>query len=296
MRRQLFPSAECRSSFELETHVMRFVKPCTLCIFLQSLGSVWAQTVFPGEPVKIGTAPQLLVDNFIVDNTWTVRYRDEHIDRVFHVPTKYADNPILKFRGGYVCVVRNEASGVFHMWYQTHVFGKEGERTKVAIAYATSSDGLEWTLPKLGLHEWQGTKENNIVITGRRIAAGVWLFDVPKKDKRGYKYILSYHDADGAHVAGSKDGIHFERHPLRPRLVDYGPGDSWEDEMVIASSWVEVGDEWWIYYAGWDGPHITRDRNSAVGLAKLRKEGFVSRPREDTPPVAKPNQPKRRRA
>src|SRR5262249_27914069 len=63
---------------------------------------------------------------------------------------------------------------------------------------------------------------------------------------------------------------------LRPRLVDYGPADSWEDEMVFASRWVEVSDEWWIYYAGWDGPHGTPERNGAIGLATLRKEGFVS--------------------
>jgi hypothetical protein len=41
-------------------------------------------------------------------------------------------------------------------------------------------------------------------------------------------------------------------------------------------NWVEVGDEWWIYYSGWDGPHGTPDRTGGIGLAKIRKEGFAS--------------------
>jgi len=75
----------------------------------------------------------------------------------------------------------------------------------------------------------------------------------------------------------SRDGAHIARLPERPKLIQYGPDGSWEDEMILASpSWVEVGDQWWIYYSGWDGPHGTTERTGAIGLAKIRKEGFVS--------------------
>lgn len=360
------------------------------------------QTI-PAEPVEIGHTPQLLLDGYIVDNTFAVRYKTQHIDRVFHTPRKHPDNPLLKVQGGYACVARDPQSGVFHMWYQTHIAGKDEERTQYAVAYATSPDGLKWTLPKLSLHAWQGTKDNNIVIPGPHgRASGPFLLNVPEADRHGYRYLLMYRDRDGTHLIGSqngshfdaksdrliqnlhsdtqnaivydaqrrqyimycrakniyrafgteiidtgesrriarvvtkelwtdwskdasqilipdeldtknryhafygmptqvhggvffgflwpfrwndrihtelawsRDGLHFERHPLRPRLVDYGPAGSWEDEMVFASGWVEVGDEWWIYYAGWDGPHNTPERNGAIGLATLRKEGFVS--------------------
>jgi len=92
----------------------------------------------------------------------------------------------------------------------------------------------------------------------------------------GFLWPFRWNDRIHTELAWSRDGIRFERHPLRPRLIDYGPADGWEDEMVFASTWVEVGDEWRIYYAGWDGPHGTRERNGAIGLATLRKEGFVS--------------------
>lgn len=381
----------------------RFAIPLILLVSLHLVVPAPAQTAIPEEPVEIGTTPQLLLDNYIVDNTWAIRHKVQHVERVLHAPKKHPANPLLKVQGGYVCVARDEKTGAFHLWYQTHVPAKDEQRTQYAIAYATSKDGLKWTLPKLGLHEWQGSKDNNIVIRGPRgRASGPWLLDVPEKDRRGHKYLLSYRDADGTHLIGSndgvrfdpksdkliqrlhsdtqnaigydphqkqyvmycrakaiyrafgeepidtgesrriarvtskelwadwpkdaknillpdeldtknkyhafygmpttvyagvffgflwpfrwndrihtelawsRDGIHFERHPLRPRLVDYGPADSWEDEMVFASSWVEVGDEWRIYYAGWDGPHNTPERTGAIGLAPLRKEGFIS--------------------
>ncbi len=78
-------------------------------------------------------------------------------------------------------------------------------------------------------------------------------------------------------LALSRDGIHFTRPPDRSKLIEYAEPGSWDDEMIFASpAWVEVGDEWWIYYSGWDGPHGTPERTGAIGLATIRKEGFVS--------------------
>jgi hypothetical protein len=78
-------------------------------------------------------------------------------------------------------------------------------------------------------------------------------------------------------LAVSRDGFRFERFGGRKPIIPYGEDGSWDDEMIFASpQWLDVGDEWWMYYSGWDGPHGTPDRNGAIGLAKIRKEGFVS--------------------
>jgi hypothetical protein len=81
-------------------------------------------------------------------------------------------------------------------------------------------------------------------------------------------------------LAFSRDGVDFERLPDRPKLIERGPAGSWDDGMVFGEApWVEVGDEWWIYYAGWDGPHNPppdQPREVGVGLATIRKEGFIS--------------------
>lgn len=369
-------------------------------VVLMVLGARMLQA---NEPIKIGTTPQLVLDQHIVDNTWTLKYKTQHVNRVFHAPVKHPANPLLKDGLGFVCVAFDPQASVFHLWYQTHEWGKDEERTEYAIAYARSADGLSWERPELGLHEWQGSKQNNIVIRGPRgRASGLWLLDVPVEQRRGYKYLMSYRDRDGTHLIGSHDGVHFdpqsdqriqhlhsdtqnaivfdphrrqyvmycrakaayraggetmidtgesrrvariaspelwamwpsaaqhvllpdeldtqqryhafygmpttvyagvffgfvwpfrwndlihteltwsrdgehfERPAIRNRLIDYGPEGAWDDEMVFASSWVEVGDEWRIYYAGWDGPHNSRERNVGLGLATLRREGFCS--------------------
>ncbi|MBL9083481.1 MAG: hypothetical protein JNK76_16815 [Planctomycetales bacterium] len=80
-------------------------------------------------------------------------------------------------------------------------------------------------------------------------------------------------------LAWSRDGISYERHPDRPKLIERGPEGSWDDGMAFGQfPWVEVGDEWHIYYNGWDGPHEARSdvRKIGVGLAVVRKEGFIS--------------------
>lgn len=83
-------------------------------------------------------------------------------------------------------------------------------------------------------------------------------------------------------LAWSRDGIQFHRLPGRSKLIEYGPDGSWDDTLIFACPrWVDVGDEWWLYYSGWDGPHEDtprkgRQRSGAVGVVTLRKEGIVS--------------------
>lgn len=70
--------------------------PLTLLAFLPFAASAGAQTAVPAEPVEIGTTPQLFLDNYIVDNTWAMRYRTQHVERVFHAPRKHPANPLIK--------------------------------------------------------------------------------------------------------------------------------------------------------------------------------------------------------
>lgn len=45
----------------------------------------------------------------------------------------------------------------YHMWYSAH----DGHKRQVC--YAVSTDGLKWTKPKLGLADYNGSKNNNLV-------------------------------------------------------------------------------------------------------------------------------------
>ena len=51
---------------------------------------------------------------------------------------------------------------VFKFWYQSYNYSLEiQERTPVL--YATSADGIQWVRPNLGVIEFQGSADNNIV-------------------------------------------------------------------------------------------------------------------------------------
>lgn len=194
------------------------MKTIASAIILLSATILGAQV--PVEPVPIGHEPQFFIDDWIVDNRWALKpKKPEEVVRVFHTPARHPANPVIANDGGYCTVVRDADTGRFKMWWQTHETVEKGgeESADYAIAYAESEDGLKWNQPKLGLISWKGTRDNNIVwrgITGKR-ASGAQILTVPEKDRRGYRYIMTYRtsgarEASGIRVVGSADGIHWD--------------------------------------------------------------------------------------
>jgi len=84
----------------------------------------------------------------------------------------------------------------------------------------------------------------------------------------------------------SRDGVHWERVADRQVFLPLGEPGSWEDGMARAAERIiRVGDQLHIYYSGVNGPHsgpkfppdtIVRKHKPAIGLATLRRDGFVS--------------------
>lgn len=98
------------------------------------------------------------------------------LELTMRTPEKYAGNPVVA-RGEkgepdhwgvqfYGSIIRQD--GKFRMWYAAFA----GERGESAVsnsawwqpAYAESTDGIHWTKPKLGLVEYHGSKDNNILL------------------------------------------------------------------------------------------------------------------------------------
>ncbi len=75
----------------------------------------------------------------------------------------------------------------------------------------------------------------------------------------------------------SRDGHDWKRAPREERLLPLGDDGCWDGGMILSSDRVvEAGDEWRIYYSGHPSPHDTPDQLGSIGVAILRKEGFVS--------------------
>jgi hypothetical protein len=93
-------------------------------------------------------------------------------------------------------------------------------------------------------------------------------------------------------LTASRDGVRWRRlnDSGRQRLVHPGPAGSFDAGMIrCARGIVERGDELWLYYGGWredhgasrQHRHMTTPREAqrqaaAIGLARLRLDGFVS--------------------
>lgn len=114
----------------------------------------WAQT-----PVDLGSRRELFVDDFLVAEMKQVEFR-------LHEPEKAprAKSPLPERH--MVTVIKD--GDRFRAWYRGMDPAYKGDmhtgHPGETIFYAESRDGIEWTLPKLRLHEIDGTLENNAIL------------------------------------------------------------------------------------------------------------------------------------
>ncbi len=123
------------------------------------------------QPVNIGPDRQLFVDDF-----WIAESNDT--TRVLHEPTRR--EPVIEkdypweqgFVGGATVAYDGDK---YRMWYScddASVIGVPFANYHKR-AYAESDDGISWTKPLLGLAEYEGSKENNLLATDMMINQGV---------------------------------------------------------------------------------------------------------------------------
>ena len=200
-------------------------------------------------PIAVGPEKQLFVDDAVIESATGVT-------RTLHQVTKHPDNPLVvadkPWEGLsvllYGAVIRDPESGEFRMWYLA--WGKHVGQPSF-ICYAESEDGLHWTKPNLGLHEFKGSKKNNIVIPNVT-SNTVVTFDPgdPDPDQR-YKAVIR---AGGTHGYTSPDGIHWRDHGV---IMD----QCYDSTSV---HWDPVGEKWIA------SVKIFRDGKRARGYAESK--------------------------
>jgi len=186
-------------------------------------------------PVKIDDSHQLFVDDYLVAEM-------DNVTRELHHPVKHPSNPLVVGdrpwegaqggEGGSICfqiVRRDEATGLFRMWYAGyHRFTMpDGVSVRFPALYAESKDGIHWEKPELGLHEYEGSTENNIVIPAGNLFGLIVEPDDPDPERR-YKAVVwhepEYVPREGYFLYTSPDGIHWARaheDPLATSLLGY---------------------------------------------------------------------------
>ncbi len=108
----------------------------------------------------------------------------------------------------YGTVLRDDETGQFRLWYN------RGNQTLLA----TSEDGVKWERPRLGVCEFSGSKENNIVLTMLHSPSIVYREDASKPGNRYQMLGFGTKLGRGYYVAHSADGIRWELYPKNPVL------------------------------------------------------------------------------
>ena len=133
-------------------------------------GSVLAATasvVLAQTPIDIGSRLELMADDYLIDTI------SGNLELELHepVPREVAivhDAPWEGNTSGYHAVFKD--GDIYRMYYRgTHddrPFGGSGATHPEVICYAQSDDGITWTKPDLGLVEFDGSTQNNIIWDG----------------------------------------------------------------------------------------------------------------------------------
>jgi hypothetical protein len=118
-------------------------------------------TAIGAEPVDIGSRLELFIDDHLIGKTEGDVSRQlicpEPQEVVFETGEPWEGNT-----SGYYSLFQDGST--YRMIYRGWQHDAEMKAThKEVTCYAESQDGIHWTKPNLGLFEWNGSKDNNIV-------------------------------------------------------------------------------------------------------------------------------------
>ena len=190
-------------------------------IILGTLGFSLASTLITLAPVAadeatidIGSRRQLFVDGYLIDKMQGVR-------QVLHQPVKREvaikpEHPWEKHGTSYMVTFKD--GGRFRAWYRVDAGGWDGEPRNTMTAYAESDDGIHWRKPKLGIIEFNGSKQNNLVWDGDPVNLSPFRDDNPNVNpEERYKALGRYRDL---YALVSPDGLHWKLASDKPLFTD----------------------------------------------------------------------------
>ena len=272
--------------------------PRTTALLLLAAFSLWwsvandpasAQTASAQtEPViDLGNRRELFVDDYLVGTM-------KHVQLLVHPPVReeiavQCDAPWEGNGCGYYTVLHDRRESIYRMYYHAwQIPTGIDPGGPLTIAYRESGDGIKWTRPNLGICEFQGSKENNIILDKMRDGTGCHDFS-PFIDTHPNAKPESRYKATGAGIKSDKgvwayhspDGIHWTPMADRP-VFDKGVFDSQN-----VSFWSAREQKYVLYYrifskAGFTG---TRLVNRAVSDDFLHwtDEGTIAFPEGEGP-------------
>jgi hypothetical protein len=205
-------------------------------------------------------------------------------------------NPVVTGVGDSHNVIWDDRLGKFLGYFRPGGRTSGGIRT---IGYSTSDDFVHWTEPELILRpDTQDPVADEfyqmpVVRYAGAYVGFLWVYHNSPRwagatDPPKLANLTGLQQRMDTQLTYSRDGRRFMRIGDRATWLPTGPAGAWDEGMVTASTALERGDEIWLYYSGIGALHTYeslqtlreivggRRRMAAVGLAKLRRDGYVS--------------------
>ncbi|MHB0939376.1 MAG: glycoside hydrolase family protein [Armatimonadota bacterium] len=141
-------------------------------------------------------------------------------------------------RAGVYATISDDG-GKARLYYNTHVHG-DGMKSG-RLCYAESADGIHFEKPALGLYEWEGSRENNIVFPD--VLDATPFLDPAAPAEERWKLIYNYKrpgvpqageaGVSGICLATSADGLHWNPLPERmlPLMAETHKTGLWDADL-----------------------------------------------------------------
>jgi len=181
--------------------------------------------------VEVGHRKQLLVDNHVIAGMSNLK---RELGRVTKLnggkPVLVRDQPWERSCTYYGTALHDGQK--FQMWYRASL-------EPFALGYAESHDGRNWVKPKLGLVEFGGTKQNNILDVDLGLAYAFSCFIDPHETDPAHRYKCCWghprkiraclgHSADGLRWTPYNNG-----EPVTGRAADTHSQLMWDEDAKV---------------------------------------------------------------
>ncbi|MBL9215848.1 MAG: hypothetical protein JNG83_10270, partial [Opitutaceae bacterium] len=149
--------------------------------------------------------------------------------QVLETGRKHPGNPVLRPRPGqwdgtrckvYGTVLYDPQDRQFKMWYSGGTDTPDAVRRRDGasrhVGYAVSDDGVNWERPNLGLVEYEGSRENNLLLLNAQAPS---VFHQPDEPDPARRYVMITEEGlstSYTKVLFSPDGLHWVPTPKEP--------------------------------------------------------------------------------
>lgn len=206
-------------------------------------------TSLHAQVINIGSRLELFVDDYLIDEMNNAELKLHHPRR--ESPAFHFDKPWEGGLCGYVTVINDE--DLYRMYYRGLPLSSQDPHQLDVTCYAESTDGLQWSKPNLGIHEINGSRNNNVILSGAGSVThnfSPFLDTNPNTPPSQRFKAVGGNDSSGLIAYSSEDGKHFQLLQKEP-IITKGQFDSqniifWstleKQYICYFRTWINIGD------------------------------------------------------